>query len=96
MSVAGIDFGSQTNVIALARRKGIDVVMNEESKRETPSLVNFGDKYVRFFKHFYYSRFCGKMMIEKIERGDFWKSQKSSQSALNKREESMRVCVYEL
>ena len=35
-------------------------------------------------------------MIEKIERGDFWKSQKSSQSALNKREESMRVCVYEL
>lgn len=46
MSVAGIDFGSKSNVVALARRKGIDVVMNEESKRETPSLINFGDKYV--------------------------------------------------
>ncbi|CAL6321912.1 unnamed protein product [Bathycoccus prasinos] len=44
MSVAGIDFGSKSNVVALARRKGIDVVMNEESKRETPSLINFGDK----------------------------------------------------
>jgi len=41
---AGIDFGSKSNVVALARRKGIDVVMNEESKRETPSLINFGDK----------------------------------------------------
>ena len=46
MSVAGIDFGSKSNVVALARRKGIDVVMNEESKRETPSLINFGDKCV--------------------------------------------------
>merc|ERR1712159_773333 len=44
MSVAGIDFGSKSNVVALARRKGIDVVVNEESKRETPSLINFGDK----------------------------------------------------
>merc|ERR1712057_14393 len=44
LSVAGIDFGSKSNVVALARRKGIDVVMNEESKRETPSLINFGDK----------------------------------------------------
>jgi len=53
MSVAGIDFGSKSNVVALARRKGIDVVMNEESKRETPSLINFGDKCVSLSFFFY-------------------------------------------
>jgi len=54
MSVAGIDFGSKSNVVALARRKGIDVVMNEESKRETPSLINFGDKCVSLSFFFLY------------------------------------------
>jgi heat shock protein 4 len=53
MSVAGIDFGSKSNVVALARRKGIDVVMNEESKRETPSLINFGDKCVQYSSFLY-------------------------------------------
>lgn len=47
MSVVGLDFGSVNSVVALARRKGIDVVLNTESKRETPSMVNFGDKQVR-------------------------------------------------
>ena len=47
MSVVGIDFGNATNVVALARRKGIDCVLNDESKRETPSMVNFGEKQVR-------------------------------------------------
>ena len=47
MSVVGIDFGNANNVVALARRKGIDVVLNTESKRETPSMVNFGAKQVR-------------------------------------------------
>ena len=47
MSVVGIDFGNANNVVALARRKGIDVVLNTESKRETPSMVNFGEKQVR-------------------------------------------------
>lgn len=43
----GFDFGSANNVVALARRKGIDVVLNDESKRETPCMVNFGEKQVR-------------------------------------------------
>ena len=47
MSVVGIDFGNANNVVALARRKGIDVVLNTESKRETPCMVNFGEKQVR-------------------------------------------------
>ncbi len=47
MSVVGFDFGSANNVVALARRKGIDVVLNDESKRETPCMVNFGEKQVR-------------------------------------------------
>ena len=47
MSVVGIDFGNANNVVALARRKGIDVVLNDESKRETPSMLNFGEKQVR-------------------------------------------------
>ena len=47
MSVVGLDFGSANNVVALARRKGIDVVLNDESKRETPCMVNFGEKQVR-------------------------------------------------
>jgi len=33
MSVVGLDFGSVNSVVALARRKGIDVVLNTESKR---------------------------------------------------------------
>ena len=47
MSVVGIDFGNANNVVALARRKGIDVVLNDERKRETPSMLNFGEKQVR-------------------------------------------------
>ena len=40
----GIDPGNDTSCVALARKRGIDVIMNKESKRETPSVVNFGDK----------------------------------------------------
>jgi heat shock protein 4 len=47
MSVLGIDVGNATSVVALARRNGIDVVLNSESKRETPSMVNFSTKQVR-------------------------------------------------
>lgn len=42
MSVAGFDVGNDTSCVALARKRGIDVVMNKESKRETPAVVNFG------------------------------------------------------
>lgn len=44
MSVAGFDVGNFTSVVALARRKGVDVILNKESKRETPSMVGFGSK----------------------------------------------------
>ncbi|XP_057505168.1 heat shock 70 kDa protein 14-like [Actinidia eriantha] len=44
MSVVGFDFGNESGVVAVARQRGIDVVLNEESKRETPALVCFGDK----------------------------------------------------
>ena len=44
MSVAGFDIGSQTSCVALARKRGIDVLLNKESNRETPSLASFGLK----------------------------------------------------
>lgn len=44
MSVAGVDLGDQKSCIAVARKRGIDVLMNKESKRETPSVVAFGQK----------------------------------------------------
>ncbi|GAX78376.1 hypothetical protein CEUSTIGMA_g5818.t1 [Chlamydomonas eustigma] len=44
MSVVGLDIGNDTSCVALARKRGIDVLMNKESKRETPAVVNFGDK----------------------------------------------------
>jgi heat shock protein 4 len=44
--VLGIDVGNSTSVVALARNRGIDVVLNSESKRETPSMVNFALKQV--------------------------------------------------
>ncbi len=47
MSVLGIDVGNATSVVGLARRNGIDVVLNSESKRETPSMVNFAVKQAR-------------------------------------------------
>lgn len=42
MSVAGIDVGDQASCIAVARKRGVDVLLNKESKRETPTLVSFG------------------------------------------------------
>ncbi|XP_074285292.1 heat shock 70 kDa protein 15-like [Silene latifolia] len=44
MSVVGFDFGNESCVVAVARQRGIDVVLNDESKRETPSIVSFGEK----------------------------------------------------
>ncbi|XP_021829102.1 heat shock 70 kDa protein 15-like [Prunus avium] len=44
MSVVGFDFGNESCIVAVARQRGIDVVLNDESKRETPALVCFGDK----------------------------------------------------
>uniref|UniRef100_A0A0D6QY02 Uncharacterized protein n=1 Tax=Araucaria cunninghamii TaxID=56994 RepID=A0A0D6QY02_ARACU len=44
MSVIGLDIGNENCVVAVAKQRGIDVVLNEESKRETPTVVSFGEK----------------------------------------------------
>ncbi|CCD25076.1 adenyl-nucleotide exchange factor SSE1 NDAI_0E02590 [Naumovozyma dairenensis CBS 421] len=40
----GLDLGNNNSVLAVARNRGIDVVVNEVSNRATPSLVGFGPK----------------------------------------------------
>ncbi|XP_038898991.1 heat shock 70 kDa protein 16 isoform X2 [Benincasa hispida] len=44
MSVVGFDIGNENCVIAVSRQRGIDVVLNEESQRETPAVICFGEK----------------------------------------------------
>jgi heat shock protein 4 len=44
MSVVGIDLGAQSTKIGVARNKGIDIITNEVSNRQTPSMVGFGPK----------------------------------------------------
>lgn len=43
-SVVGIDFGNLASKIGVARKGGIDVIVNETSNRATPSLISFGVK----------------------------------------------------
>lgn len=40
----GVDFGNDNTVIACARNRGIDIIVNEVSNRSTPSLVGFGQR----------------------------------------------------
>ncbi|TKY57284.1 Heat shock 70 kDa protein 16 [Spatholobus suberectus] len=44
MSGVGIDIGNENCVIAAVKQRGIDVLLNDESKRETPAVVCFGEK----------------------------------------------------
>nr|GEY89492.1 heat shock 70 kDa protein 16-like [Tanacetum cinerariifolium] len=44
MSVIGFDIGNVNCVIAAAKRGGIDVLLNDEAKRESPAVVSFGNK----------------------------------------------------
>ncbi|XP_076915373.1 heat shock 70 kDa protein 16-like [Bidens hawaiensis] len=44
MSVIGFDIGNESCVIAAEKRGGVDVLLNDESNRETPAVVSFGDK----------------------------------------------------
>jgi len=44
MSVVGIDFGNSNSIIAVAQKGGVDVITNEVSNRQTPTMVAFGDK----------------------------------------------------
>lgn len=41
MSVCGIDLGNDTSLVALARKRGIDMILNSESARETPAMAGF-------------------------------------------------------
>ncbi|GME88923.1 unnamed protein product [[Candida] boidinii] len=40
----GVDLGNNNTVIAIARNRGIDIVVNEVSNRATPTVVGFGIK----------------------------------------------------
>jgi len=44
MSVIGFDFGNSSGNVAAAQKGGVDVLMNEVSSRQTPSMVAFGEK----------------------------------------------------
>lgn len=44
MSIVGFDIGNENCVVAVAKQGGIDVLLNDESKRETPAVVSFGEK----------------------------------------------------
>ncbi|XP_007020850.2 PREDICTED: heat shock 70 kDa protein 16 [Theobroma cacao] len=44
MSVVGFDIGNENCVIAAVKQRGVDVLLNDESKRETPAVVCFGEK----------------------------------------------------
>lgn len=39
----GIDFGGATAVIAIAKKGGVEVIVNEASHRETHVCVGFGE-----------------------------------------------------
>lgn len=40
----GFDIGNENLVIAVAKQRGVDVLLNDESKRENPAVVSFGEK----------------------------------------------------
>eukprot|EP00457_Paulinella_chromatophora_P001340 gb/GEZN01001342.1/.p1 GENE.gb/GEZN01001342.1/~~gb/GEZN01001342.1/.p1 ORF type:complete len:882 (-),score=223.63 gb/GEZN01001342.1/:446-3091(-) len=44
MSVVGIDFGSESCVVAIAKSRGVETVQNSVGNRKTASLVSFVDK----------------------------------------------------
>ncbi|XP_031405238.1 heat shock 70 kDa protein 16 isoform X1 [Punica granatum] len=44
MSVVGFDIGNENCVVAAVKQRGIDVLLNDESKRETAAIVCFGEK----------------------------------------------------
>ncbi|KAL7721170.1 Heat shock 70 kDa protein [Entamoeba marina] len=40
----GIDIGNHNITVAVVRRKGVDIVVNDVSNRQTPAYVSFGEK----------------------------------------------------
>ncbi|KAJ6807113.1 heat shock 70 kDa protein 16-like [Iris pallida] len=49
MSVVGFDIGNDTSVVAAVKQRGIDVLLNHESNRETPSALSFSSPKQRLF-----------------------------------------------
>lgn len=43
MSVFGVDLGTNTGVVAVTRNGGVDIIINEVSKRETAAFVSLSD-----------------------------------------------------
>merc|ERR1712028_148405 len=41
MSVLGIDLGNEDSVIMIARKRGLDLAVNQSSNRKTPTMVGF-------------------------------------------------------
>jgi heat shock protein 4 len=41
MSVLGIDLGNENSVIMIARKRGLDLAVNQSSNRKTPTMVGF-------------------------------------------------------
>lgn len=42
--MVGFDIGNENCVIAVVKQRGVDVLLNDESKRETPAVVSFSEK----------------------------------------------------
>lgn len=42
--MVGFDIGNENCVIAVVKQRGVDVLLNDESNRETPAVVCFGEK----------------------------------------------------
>ena len=38
----GLDLGSRRTVAAVAKKRGVDIVVNEASNRETVNVISFG------------------------------------------------------
>ena len=78
-SAVGIDLGSSNFVIAVAKRGGVEVVVNEASYRQTPCVVSYGadrqvgDSAVQKIKKelkntvFFPSRLVGDMTPERLK-----------------------------
>ncbi len=47
LGFVGLDLGSQTTLVGVAKKGGIEILANEASQRETPVVVDLGD-YERF------------------------------------------------
>ncbi|PRQ18766.1 putative Heat shock protein 70 family [Rosa chinensis] len=44
MSMVGFYIGNESGTVAMVRGSSIDIVLNDESKQQTPTVVCFGDE----------------------------------------------------